>query len=62
MDMNNYRGISLMPVLLKLVSAIIAVRISTALEEDGLISNAQAGFRTNQRCVGQVAALLEILG
>ena len=60
-DMNNYRGISLMPVCVKIVAAIVAQRISSAFEEEHFLVDSQAGFRTNQECVGQVGALLEII-
>ena len=60
-DMNNYRGISLMPVCVKIVAAIVAQRISSAFEEEHFLVDSQAGFRTDQECVGQVGALLEII-
>ena len=60
-DMNNYRGISLMPVCVKIVAAIVAQRISNAFEEEHFLVDSQAGFRTDQECVGQVGALLEII-
>ena len=60
-DMNNYRGISLMPVCVKIVAAVIAQRISSAFERDNFLSDAQAGFRPEQECVGQVGALIEII-
>ena len=60
-DMNNYRGISLMPVCVKIVAAVIAQRISSAFEDEHFLSDAQAGFRPKQECVGQVGALLEII-
>lgn len=60
-DMNNYRGISLMPVCVKIVAAVIAQRISSAFEDEHFLSDAQAGFRPEQECVGQVGALLEII-
>ena len=60
-DMNNYRGISLMPVCVKIVAAVIAHRISSVFERDNFLSDAQAGFRPEQECVGQVGALIEII-
>ena len=44
MDMNNYRGISLMPVALKLLTIIMAERLQRTLSERGLLAREQAGF------------------
>ena len=60
-DMDNYRGISLMPVLLKITCSVIAVRLSDAFEAREMLTDAQAGFRPYKRCVGQVAALCETI-
>ena len=60
-DMNNYRGISLMPVCVKIVAAVLAQRISSVFEREHFLSDAQAGFRPEQECVGQVGALIEII-
>lgn len=61
MDMNNYRGISLMPVALKLLTIIMAERLQRTLSERGLLAREQAGFRSREECNGQVAALMEVL-
>lgn len=60
-DMNNYRGISLMAVALKVVCSIINRRISLALEKAGRFDKSQAGFRSNEEAVGQAVCLFEIL-
>ena len=60
-DMDNYRGISLMPVLLKITCSVIAVRLSNGFEARDMLTDAQAGFRPYKRCVGQVAALCETI-
>ena len=60
-DMDNYRGISLMPVLLKIACSVVASRLSHAFEEENMLTDAQAGFRPGQECAGHVVALLEII-
>ena len=60
-DMNNYRGISLMATVLKVVCVILSTRINAAAEERGLFSRAQAGFRQREECVTQVACVVEII-
>ena len=59
--LDSYRGISLMPVALKLLVSIVTSRISAALEGSGRLNKAQAGFRPLEECVAQAAALLEVL-
>ena len=60
-DMNNYRGISLMATVLKVVCVILSTRINEAAESGGLFSRAQAGFRHREECVTQVACVVEII-
>ena len=60
-DMDNYRGISLMPVPLKLLLVILTYRLVRALEKKGLLAREQAGFREHEECSGQVAALVETI-
>lgn len=59
-NMNDYRGISLMSVPLKLVSSIVANRISAAAVEGGAVRAEQAGFRTREECMAQVCTLAEV--
>lgn len=59
-DMNNYRGISLMGTALKLLMIILSGRLNAAMEAGGLFSPAQAGFRTSEEGITQVACLLEL--
>ncbi|CAN0455222.1 unnamed protein product [Pylaiella littoralis] len=59
-DMNNYRGISLMSTVLKVLVMIISTRLNETFEEHNLFSHAQAGFRKKEECVTQAACLLEI--
>ena len=44
----------------KIVYAVIAHRISSVFERDNFLWDAQAGFRPEEECVGQVGALIEI--
>ena len=60
-DMNNYRGISLMATVLKLVCVVISDRVNDVAEERGLFSRAQAGFRRKEECVTQVAMVMEVI-
>ena len=60
-DMNNYRGISLMPTIVKTLCVILSTRINVHAEEAGLFSRAQAGFRTHEECVTQAACMIEII-
>jgi hypothetical protein len=61
LDMNDYRGISLMPVPLKLLLVIMAARLERVLAARGLLAREQAGFRQGEECAGQAAALYEVL-
>ena len=45
----------------KIVAAVMAHRISSVFEREHFLSDAQAGFRPEQECVGQVGALIEII-
>ena len=58
--MNNYRGISLMSTVLKILIGIISDRLNSAFENEGLFSPAQAGFRRIEECVTQTGCLLEV--
>jgi hypothetical protein len=59
--MEQYRGISLMQAVMKIVMAVVAMRISKGMESLGRFSESQAGFRSNEECVTQVACLVDIL-
>eukprot|EP01018_Ginkgo_biloba_P017078 Gb_08423 [translate_table: standard] len=58
---DNYRGISLISVLLKILTSVIIKRIDAELEERKFYSKSQAGFRKGEECVAQVVALKEII-
>ena len=51
MDVDNYRGISLMNVILKIACAVVANRITHEVETDHLLTPAQAGFRPEMQCI-----------
>ena len=59
--MDNYRGISLMSIVLKIICTLITKRLQEWTERNQLINKEQAGFRYNQECIGQATALYEIL-
>lgn len=59
-DMNNYRGISLMSTVLKILMGIISTRLNRVFETKGFFSPAQAGFRRIEECVTQTGCLLEV--
>lgn len=56
LDPDNYRGISLMESLTKLVTSLLAARLGEALN----ISPFQAGFRKGNECFAQYVSLLEV--
>jgi exonuclease III len=60
-NMDNYRGISLQAIVMKLFSALINKRVYGALEKGNRFSNAQAGFRSSEECQAQAVALYEAL-
>jgi len=58
---DNYRGISLIGIALKLLCSIVISRIKKCLEERNILVPKQAGFRSREECMGQVATLLEVI-
>ena len=60
-DLNNYRGISLIPVPLKLLVVMLTSRIQSAMEGEGIFTREQAGFRAREETSAQVAAMVEVL-
>ncbi|MCO5602734.1 hypothetical protein L7F22_056872 [Adiantum nelumboides] len=58
---DNYRGISLIPISLKLLTSLLINRISAKLEGRNFFLPGQAGFRNQEECVEQVIALKEIV-
>lgn len=59
-DTNNYRGISLMATLLKIICVMMGTRLNDVAETHNLFSRAQAGFRSLEECVTQAAMVLDI--
>jgi exonuclease III len=59
---DNYRGISLIEIITKILSKIVTRRLANALEAEGRLAREQAGFRKSEECMGQVAAVLEVIG
>ena len=60
-DVVNYRGISVTPTMLNLVSKIVAERLYLALENANYFSVSQAGFRNLEECPTHTIALYEII-
>ncbi|OIR56437.1 MAG: uncharacterized protein A8A55_2816 [Amphiamblys sp. WSBS2006] len=58
---DNYRGISLLPVGLKLLCTVAAARLNTYMERNELFDERQAGFRRGEECLGHVAYLTETI-
>lgn len=58
---DNYRGISLMNVILKLLCTVVNRRIYRQLENSERLSKAQAGFREKEETMSHVCALYEIV-
>jgi hypothetical protein len=57
----NYRGIALIPVGLKILCALVIARFNKTLADREILRQEQAGFRSREECVAQAASLLEIL-
>ncbi|OMJ09297.1 Retrovirus-related Pol polyprotein from type-1 retrotransposable element R2 [Smittium culicis] len=58
---DNYRGISLIPTLEKLMAKIVATKISKIDTKYQILVKEQAGFRNFEECAGQATALYEIV-
>lgn len=58
---DNYRGIALIDVGLKIFSKVIIKRIASALEERKFFIRHQAGFRAKEECIAQVIALRTLI-
>lgn len=61
LEMNNFRGISLMNTALKVVCTGLAMRIERICEAENLMDIEQAAFRAKKEGLMQVAALMEIV-
>ena len=57
----NYRGISLMPAIGKIYSALLGGRVRRFLEKHEILVNEQNGFQPNRSCVDHIFALDDLL-
>ncbi|OMJ20951.1 LINE-1 reverse transcriptase-like protein [Smittium culicis] len=60
-DPDNYRGISLIPTLIKLLAKIVATKLAAIDQKYGLIAKEHAGFRSFEECAAQATTLYEIV-
>lgn len=60
-DCSNYRGISLINTLAKVLATVVAARVADIGERHGLLAREQAGFRRREESVAQAACLVETL-
>ena len=60
-NLKNYRGISLIVVAMKIVTSMMANRISGVLEKNNMIVKEQGGFRRREEAIAQFIALAEIV-
>uniref|UniRef100_A0A914YE45 Reverse transcriptase domain-containing protein n=1 Tax=Panagrolaimus superbus TaxID=310955 RepID=A0A914YE45_9BILA len=61
LDIGNYRPISLLPVLYKLLTRVIADRVQTAAENANALPPEQAGFRRTYSTVDHIHSLNQLL-
>ena len=59
--LDNYRPISLLITLSKILEKLIHKRVYTHLEENNLIYNSQYGFRPKHSCENAVGQLLSVI-
>ncbi|THH18985.1 hypothetical protein EUX98_g8861 [Antrodiella citrinella] len=60
-DMNNYRGISLISVVQKIILSVMAERLQAQCEASCFFVQEQAGFRRGEEAVAQYIAMAEII-
>ncbi|OMJ15327.1 Transposon TX1 uncharacterized [Smittium culicis] len=60
-DTNNYRGISLIPTLVKILAKIVAQKLNELDSKYNLLVKEQAGFRSREECVSQATVLYEVV-
>lgn len=59
--LENYRGISLLSVSLKVLLTLMGARIMTAMDEMGGIVSEQAGYRKNEEAIAQFIAVADVV-
>lgn len=59
-DLNNYRGITLNSCISKIYTRIITKHVSTFVENNGILSEIQGGFRADRRCEDHIFTLKSI--
>ncbi|OMJ13057.1 LINE-1 reverse transcriptase-like protein [Smittium culicis] len=59
-DSDKYRGISLIPTIIKLLAKIVAFKLAAMNLKYKLIAKEKAGFRNFEECVAQATTLYEI--
>ena len=57
----NYRGISLLPVISKMLTGILAGRVVDFLEANNLLTNVQNGFRAGRSCLDHIYTLCDLV-
>lgn len=60
-DVNNYRPISILPALSKIIEKLINKRLMNFLEQEGLLSESQYGFRANKSTEQAVSNLTNFI-
>ncbi len=60
-DLKNYRGLSLISVVMKIMTAMLATRLSKSFEANGILVPEQAGFREGEEAVAQFINLFEVV-
>jgi exonuclease III len=60
-SMDNYRGITLMSLGLKVMCCLVTRRLVTAIESKKVLVKAQGGFRPSEEAIAQATTLYEVL-
>ena len=58
-DVNNYRPISILPVLSKIIERHVTLHFRIFLEDNNLLQNTQSGFRNNHSCETALVSLMD---
>jgi len=60
-DPNNYRPVSLTPIVVKILETIIRDEVNKFLEETNFVTNSQFGFRKGKSCTNQLIEVMDDL-